>query len=64
MTDNEENGTELGSCGEAYLEETKLVHSPGADMGERCRALGDQEAVTEVHGSLDGVMVHLLWKSG
>lgn len=60
-TDNEEeNGTELWSCGEAYLEETKLFHSsPGADVG-KAGLWETRKAVNEVHGSLDVVMVHLL----
>lgn len=48
------------SCGEAYLEETKLFHSsPGADVG-KAGLWETRQAVSEAHGSLDVVMVHLL----
>lgn len=51
---------ELWSCGEAYLEETKLFHSsPGADVG-KAGLWETRKAVSEVHRTLDVVMVHLL----
>ena len=51
---------ELWSCGEANLEETKLFHSsPGADVG-KAGLWETRKAVSEVHGSLDVVMVHLI----